>query len=160
MQVGLGFGIESGLPDEEFGRCFPEAFLCSMADSADSTAHFLGNQPLRRTEGALASLSPLGLFSSSIPPFWTSAVLATLSPYNQCLKWDRDQIFKRSASWYRATVNGAVHKEGKHYFWSFVRLLASIPIRTLIKVIQYITEATAKQSHSHFCVGTLRTAPS
>jgi len=70
-------------PDEEFGRCFPEAFLCSIADSADSTAHFLGNQPLRRTEGALASLSPLGLFSSSVP-FWTSAVLATLSPYNQC----------------------------------------------------------------------------
>ena len=116
MQVGLGFGIESGLPDEEFGRCFPEAFLCSIADSADSTAHFLGNQPLRRTEGALASLSPLGLFSSSVPPFWTSAVLATLSPYNQCLKWDRDQNFKRSVSWYRATVNGAVHKESNHYF--------------------------------------------
>ena len=116
MQVGLGFGIESGLPDEEFGRCFPEAFLCSIADSADSTAHFLGNQPLRRTEGALASLSPLGLFSSSVPPFWTSAVLATLSPYNQCLKWDRDQNFKRSVSWYRATVNGAVCKESNHYF--------------------------------------------
>ena len=129
MQVGLGFGIESGLPDEEFGRCFPEAFLCSIADSADSTAHFLGNQPLRRTEGALASLSPLGLFSSSVP-FWTSAVLATLSPYNQCLKWDRDQNFKRSASWYRETVNAAVRKEGKHYFGP---LSDPIPISTLIK---------------------------
>ena len=127
MQVGLGFGIESGLPDEEFGRCFPEAFLCSIADSADSTAHFLGNQPLRRTEGALASLSPLGLFSSSVP-IWTSAVLATLSPYNQCLKWDRDQNFKRSVSWYRATVNGAVHKESNHIL---VRLLTSSSISVL-----------------------------